>query len=63
MNTLSRREDDALLQSTKARALNECSAVVKGRSYVPFLPSYVTQFIGRLCRLRYWAHGICSLGM
>jgi hypothetical protein len=63
MNTLSRREDEALLQSTKARALNECSTVVKGRSYVSFLSSDVTQFIGRLRRLRYRPHGICGLGM
>jgi hypothetical protein len=30
MNTLSRREEDALLKATKARALKECDAVVKG---------------------------------
>ncbi|KAI0815260.1 hypothetical protein BC629DRAFT_1470436 [Irpex lacteus] len=29
MDTLSRREEDALLKATKARALKECDAVVK----------------------------------
>lgn len=30
MNTLSRREEETLLKSTKARALKECDPVVKG---------------------------------
>jgi len=29
MNALSRREEDALLKSTKARALKECDSLVK----------------------------------
>ncbi|KAG5654787.1 hypothetical protein H0H81_003795 [Sphagnurus paluster] len=29
MNALSRREEDTLLKTTKARALQECDAVVK----------------------------------
>ena len=34
MNALSRREEDALLKSTKARALRECDPVVKGQNHV-----------------------------
>ncbi len=30
MNALSRREEDTLLKATKARALKECDALVKG---------------------------------
>ncbi|KAF7965660.1 hypothetical protein HWV62_42404 [Athelia sp. TMB] len=30
MNALSRREEDTLLKTTKARALKECDAFVKG---------------------------------
>lgn len=30
METLSRREEDALVKATKARALKECDTVVKG---------------------------------
>ena len=30
MNALSRREEDTLVKATKARALKECDAVVKG---------------------------------
>lgn len=30
MNALSRREEDALLKSAKARALKECDPIVKG---------------------------------
>jgi COX assembly protein 1 len=30
MNALSRREEDTLLKTTKARALKECDPVVKG---------------------------------
>jgi COX assembly mitochondrial protein 1 len=30
MDTLSRREEEALLKSTKARALKECDQFVKG---------------------------------
>ena len=39
MNALSRREEDALLKSTKARALKECDEYVKGefRSYVKYV--------------------------
>ena len=39
MNALSRREEDALLKSTKARALRECDSVVKGQFCV-FLRVY-----------------------
>lgn len=30
MDTLSRREEDALVKATKAKALKECDGVVKG---------------------------------
>lgn len=36
METLSRREEDALMKTAKARALKECDTVVKGVS-APFL--------------------------
>lgn len=32
MDTLSRREEEALLKATKAKALKECDSVVKGES-------------------------------
>lgn len=35
MNALSRREEETLLKTTKARALKECDTVVKG--ILPFM--------------------------
>lgn len=35
MDTLSRREEEALLKSTKARALKECDHFVKGVCFSP----------------------------
>ena len=35
MNALSRREEDALLKSTKAHALKECDPIVKGAFALP----------------------------
>jgi COX assembly protein 1 len=35
MSTLSRREEDTLLKTTKAHALKECDPFVKGKSSAP----------------------------
>lgn len=37
MDALSRREEDTLLKTTKARALKECDAVVKGPPHLQIL--------------------------
>lgn len=42
MNTLSRREEETLLKTTKARALKECDPVVKG---LPVLYPFITCLI------------------
>lgn len=44
MNTLSRREEETLLKSTKARALQECDDIVKG--------AFVCSVFGGRTRLR-----------
>jgi len=40
MDTLSRREEEALLKSTKARALKECDQFVKGLWFSPLRPFF-----------------------
>lgn len=37
MNALSRREEETLLKTTKARALKECDSVVRGNHYCWFI--------------------------
>jgi hypothetical protein len=50
MNALSRREEDALLKTTKARALKECDKVVKGLPLIRFTEYLLeTEYLRRLC--------------
>jgi len=42
MNALSRREEETLQKTTKARALRECDSVVKGLIYLPLVLSTLT---------------------
>jgi hypothetical protein len=35
MNALSRREEESLLKTTKARAVKACDPVVKGQFHIP----------------------------
>lgn len=65
MNTLSRREEDTLLKTTKARALKECDPVVKGTFKVNRLISELITHIAliRICGLCLWADNLSGLGM
>lgn len=59
METLSRREEDALLKATKAKALKECDPIVKGAfrlamvfsSFTAALQTLRTVLPGAPCRL------------
>jgi hypothetical protein len=55
MSTLSRREEDTLLKTTKAHALKECDQLVKGALTVMcIIPElYLSHSICRLCSRTY----------
>lgn len=50
MNTLSRREEDTLMKTTKAYALKECDPIVKGasKSALVFPSTIITQHFVRI---------------
>lgn len=52
MNALSRREEDALLKSAKARALKECDPIVKGIVNIFFSFTSVTELKQESSRIR-----------
>ena len=64
MSTLSRREEDTLLKTTKAHALKECDSIVKGaltcwkRGVLP-----LTVHRDRFCRMCHWSHCHRGLGL
>lgn len=62
MNALSRREEDTLLKTTKARALSECDPVVKG-PHAFYLRSGEDTDCLRICRLRDGSHFVCCVGL
>jgi COX assembly mitochondrial protein 1 len=48
MNALSRREEDTLMKTTKARALRECDPIVKGIIATPVLEHSFTDSTGTI---------------
>lgn len=62
MNALSRREEDTLLKTTKARALKECDPVVKGTySCHQLLLDRLNRI--RIRGMRHWSYCFDGLGM
>jgi hypothetical protein len=62
MNSLSRREEETLLKTTKSYAFRECDDVVKGRFHgimILLTDSCPNSF----CGLRVWSDYFCCLGM
>lgn len=55
MDTLSRREEDALIKSTKEKALKECDSIVKGSfpSFRRYPGAHYMNRIRRLCGRSY----------
>lgn len=65
MNTLSRREEDTLLKTTKARALTECDSIVKGSAMHSSMikNSYIDFVSLRIRQLRNRTYAVCGMGL
>jgi len=67
MNALSRREEETLLKTTKARALTECDPIVKGMSALFWLRILTKVLMCptsvRIRRLRNRTHIVCRVGL
>ena len=61
MNALSRREEDTLLKTTKARALKECDPAVKGTS--PIESSFFLSTFPSVCTVCAGADALSCLGL
>jgi COX assembly protein 1 len=63
MNALSRREEDTLLKTTKARALTECDSIVKGMSACSTYEAVRILMSVRIRGLCNWTHAVCCVGL